>query len=608
MIGARTLVRPVVPLATLVTTLLALGASAGAFAQGPPRSPEARRVASPSMYSSVAPRIPAAAPAASDADGNPHVWKPQTKIGGGVQERAGLLHAGRRSDAPRRLVRGRSRCRRPRSAPWPSTPAVRRRWSTWSARARGRSSSSTAATPPRTLAAKRGRLEACKNLKVQLVVQAQGAGPHAAGKLVSVGPEFVVLEATSNSFAVPLEGITKMQVLELPLRIHLASDAEKKAARRPRLGMAYLRKGITWIPEYTLKVARRRQRRADPPRHAGQRGRGPDPHRRTPRRGRAALRPHRVHGADGRGPGDPHDRRRWSPAEAFRRKCTTQIMNRAAIVSNANTAPLVGGPRRGGAAGGGRRRRRRRRTGQSAADGAARQPPTTPSTPRKTSRSAAARRRSSRSSPRRSSTRTSTAGRRRTRWSTPWCCTTRPTRPGPPAPAWPSAPSSPLSEDLLQYTPKGGKGELPVTAAINMAHEKTEREIDRKLKAHSPAHERLLRPGHPGRQAQAAATTRSGRVEIVITNPIPGKPISADAGGVISVDPDEAAAPGARKARSAGRSSSSPARRRRSHTSMSGTCRRIEVGSSVGYGSQAVERKAHGMQPVGTDEALLWYV
>ncbi|MCC6126124.1 MAG: hypothetical protein IT426_14275 [Pirellulales bacterium] len=31
------------------------------------------------------------------------------------------------------------------------------------------------------------------------------------------------------------------------------------------------------------------------------------------------------------------------------------------------------------------------------------------------------------------------------------------------------------------------EGEPPVTAAINIAHEKTEREIDRKINAHAPA-------------------------------------------------------------------------------------------------------------------------
>jgi len=47
-----------------------------------------------------------------------------------------------------------------------------------------------------------------------------------------------------------------------------------------------------------------------------------------------------------------------------------------------------------------------------------------------------------------------------------------------------------LSEDLLKYVPKGGKGEMPVTTAINIAHDQKESEADRKLKAISP--QRLL--------------------------------------------------------------------------------------------------------------------
>ena len=94
----------------------------------------------------------------------------------------------------------------------------------------------------------------------------------------------------------------------------------------------------------------------------------------------------------------------------------------------------------------------------------------------------------------------------------------------------------PLSEDLLKYTPKGAAGELPVTAAINIAHDKSERETDRKLKAHSPTRERELRPGHAGRQGQLRNYEKR-TVEIVITNPIPGKPITADSKGAISVDP-----------------------------------------------------------------------
>ena len=106
---------------------------------------------------------------------------------------------------------------------------------------------------PKDPAAKRARLEASKNLKVQLQYTHKGQQRTASGKLVSVGADFVVLETDSNSFAVPTEGITRLQVLELPLRIHLLSEEEKQPATAA-LGMAYLRQGITWIPEYTLKV------------------------------------------------------------------------------------------------------------------------------------------------------------------------------------------------------------------------------------------------------------------------------------------------------------------------------------------------------------------
>ena len=74
--------------------------------------------------------------------------------------------------------------------------------------------------------------------------------------------------------------------------------------------------------------------------------------------------------------------------------------------------------------------------------------------------------------------------------------------------AWTTGPclalneDQPLSEDLLKYTPKGGRGELPVTTAINVAHDKSEREIDRKLKAYSPQTQHQLRSGHAGRQAE----------------------------------------------------------------------------------------------------------
>ena len=103
------------------------------------------------------------------------------------------------------------------------------------------------------VATRRARLEAAKFLKVQLSYKHKGKDLTAAGKLASVGPEFVVLENDSQDFAVPLDGITRLQVLELPLRIHVAGSGDKPVLK-PSLGMAYLRQGITWIPDYTLKV------------------------------------------------------------------------------------------------------------------------------------------------------------------------------------------------------------------------------------------------------------------------------------------------------------------------------------------------------------------
>ena len=107
--------------------------------------------------------------------------------------------------------------------------------------------------------------------------------------------------------------------------------------------------------------------------------------------------------------------------------------------------------------------------------------------------------------------------------------------------AWTTGPclavdqGNPLSEDLLRYVPKGGEGEFPVTTAINVAQEQKESEVDRKLKAHEPAH-----------QFYVDLVTLNG--ELVIRNfektaitvalnvPIPGKPLSASDGGSITVN------------------------------------------------------------------------
>jgi hypothetical protein len=93
----------------------------------------------------------------------------------------------------------------------------------------------------------------------------------------------------------------------------------------------------------------------------------------------------------------------------------------------------------------------------------------------------------------------------------------------------------PLSEDLLQYTPKGGKCEFPVTAAVNIAHDKSEAETDRQLKAYSPS------PGFYVDLVTVDGTLKLRNfekvdVEIAVVTQIPGKPLSASDDGAVWVD------------------------------------------------------------------------
>jgi len=94
----------------------------------------------------------------------------------------------------------------------------------------------------------------------------------------------------------------------------------------------------------------------------------------------------------------------------------------------------------------------------------------------------------------------------------------------------------PLSEDLLKYTPIGGNCELPVTEAVNIAHEKSESEIDRNLKAHSPRHNQYLDLV----TLEGTLKLRNFEKEpakIIVNVSIPGKPISASDDGQLRSDP-----------------------------------------------------------------------
>lgn len=382
---------------------------------------------------------------------------------------------------------------------------------------------------PKDAGAKRSRLEATKNLNVSLTYTHKGADRSAAGKLVSVGPEFVVLEQEGgNSFAVPLAGITKMQVLDLPVRVHVSSDGEI-SPERAKLGMAYLRRGITWIPEYTLKVL-------------------------DDNSGELTLRgtlvneaedlihtdvhlvvgvPHFLH-SDYMAPVAVGQVIRTIGAAVAPRGLQEQIMNRGAIASNTivsnqfgrgveekhvqgdggNVARAIGNlPQLDSAAGSDftvytKKDVTLRRGEKAIITLFVKKVPYSHiyhwETPKQIQHSLVLH------------NETDTA------WTTGPCLAVSGDRP--------------LSEDLLKYTPRNGRCELPVTAAVNIANDQSESEIDRKLKAHSPRdHEFFDLVTLEG--TLKLRNYEKAPVEVLVACTVAGKPIAVSDDGAMSINP-----------------------------------------------------------------------
>ena len=382
---------------------------------------------------------------------------------------------------------------------------------------------------------KRQRLTACDQLKIQLDYKHKGAKFTAAGKLVSVGPTFAVLENEQNSLAVPVAGVTRLQILDLPLRVHVSND-DKTPLEQTRLGMAYLRKGITWIPDYTLKVLDENTaeltlrgtlvNEAEDLIHT-------DVHL-------VVGVPHFVHTeflapiAVGQvirtiGTG-------LSSSSVPQAVMSQQMMNRAAIVSNIHSAPqfdhsstVVQRPVNTGEGDLGKALGNLPQLGSAAAtdytvytrkDLTLRRGEKAIITllKRKITYSHVYRW----SPPERMQHSLVLHNRTDTAWTTGPCLAVSGDRP--------------LTEDLIKYTPVQGNVELPVTTAINIAHDKIEQETERKLKAY-----------HVSGSAYFDLVTLEGKlqlknfeqrsVHLVITNPVPGKPITANADGKTTLDP-----------------------------------------------------------------------
>lgn len=375
---------------------------------------------------------------------------------------------------------------------------------------------------PKEIAAKRARLEGCRFLSVQLTCSREGKDVSAAGRLVSIGPEYVVLESDSASSAVPLERITRLQILENPLRVHVVSDKGAPPAKTT-LGMAYLRKGITWIPEYTLKLL-------------------DDDDAELTLRGTIVNEaedlvhcdvnfvvgvPNFLH-TEYLAPIAVGQVIRAISAAVAPPGLSNQIINRAGIARDESRDVVSDRPADAGA------RDLSAVTGNLPQWEGAGASDYTVYTRRNLTL-------------RRGEKMIVTLLTRRIRYShgyrwrvpgdiqhfltlrndtdSPWTT----------GPCLALSDGNALSEDLLKYVPIGGTGEFPVTTAINVTHEQTEAETDRKMKAVEPSRDSFLDLV----TVSGKLTIRNhGRqpIELAVELPVTGKPVEASDGGTIQLD------------------------------------------------------------------------
>jgi len=382
---------------------------------------------------------------------------------------------------------------------------------------------------PDDLETRRTRLQACRNLNVSLTYTHKGKSAAASGKLISLGPEFVILEAGNNRFAVPVAGVSKLQILNLPLRVHVATEKPERE-RETKLGMAYLRKGITWIPEYTVKVL-------------------DDKTAEITLRGTLVNEaedlihcdvnfvvgvPHFLH-TDYLAPIAVGQVIRTVGAAVAPKQVRTQIANRAAMTSNMISSSQFGSAPtivEKGVNGSGKDLRSA--LGNLPQVGGAAGTDYTVYTKKDLT-------------VRRGEKAIVTLFVKKVtyshiyRWSPPERMKHLLVLHNTTDTAWTTGPylaisgSRPLSEDLLKYTPRGGNCEIPVTAAINVAHEKTETETERKLKAYSPSHNFYLDLVNLAGELKLLNFEKD-TVRIVVTAAVPGKPTGVSEDGTLSSD------------------------------------------------------------------------
>ncbi len=384
---------------------------------------------------------------------------------------------------------------------------------------------------PKDAAVKRSRLAAANQLNVQLTYEYKGTDRQAAGKIMSVGDEFVVLESSSNSFAVPVDAISRLQVLELPLRIHVSSDQEKPA-EKTNLGMAYLREGITWIPEYSMRVLDETTAEL------------------TLRGTVVNEAEDLVHCDINFVVGVPHFSHtqflapvavgqviRTIGSAVAPPEIRSQVMNRAAIANNtirADQFEQTGVVDVAVAPDGGKLKAALGNLPQMESAGGTDYTVYTKKD----------------LTIRRGEKAIVTLFVKKIkyghiyRWSPPAIMQHYLVLHNDTDTAWTTGPAlavsgdQPLSEDLLRYTPRGGHSEIPVTAAVNISHDLTEVEADRKFKAHSPADHVFFDLVHLNGELRLKNFEKMP-VELVVTVSVPGLPVEASDDGIRAADPQK---------------------------------------------------------------------
>ena len=373
-------------------------------------------------------------------------------------------------------------------------------------------------------ATKLARLRAAQFLKVQLTYTAKDVDRTSAGKLVSVSPEFAILEADNSTFAVPVAGLKKMQVLELPLRAHVTAT-QKQAPDSATLGMAYLRKGITWIPEYTMRIL-------------------DDSSAELSLRGTLVNEaedlvhcdvnfvvglPNFLH-ADFLAPIAIGQVIRTIGAAVAPQEVMSQIANRAAfardsfadkssmireetVTAGKDVGTVLGNLPQIESAGGSdftvfTKKDLTLRRGEKAV--------VTLFTKR-------------------------ISYSHIYRWSPPEAIRHFLVLSNTTDTAWTTGPclalndNGPLSEDLLRYVPKGGSGEFPVTTAVNIVCEQKEAESERKLKAHQPSMNFFVDQVFLNGELKLRNLEKRA-VDVVVVAGVPGKPLGASDEGMLTSD------------------------------------------------------------------------